>query len=173
MDFAAGLTRVELDRGWAGLVGSYYHGFLRAVAGTGRLTYAVGYDWRQDILQLADFFVQRLRELEVSKDFLVVTHSMGGLVFRAALASQKGLQQRVRGVVHLCQPCHGAAVLYRRIFTGCQAGPDGRTVVDRLLCQILGTSGTQFLTNLCGLPGAMQLLPTEEFEYPGNTKLTG
>ena len=91
----------------------------------------------------------------------VVTHSMGGLVLRAAFRTDPGLRAKVARVVYVCQPSAGAVVLYRRLFTGMVRPHDGGSgVSDRLFRMILGTTRTAFVANMSGLSGPMQLLPT-------------
>ena len=157
-------------RGWEGVSRAYYHSLLESMSTVGPV-HAFGYDWRQDMLVEAGRVRARI-EAAVPGPFALVTHSMGGLLARAMLAADPGLARRVRGVVHICQPCHGAPVLYRRLFTGC-SGLDIHGWLDRIFCRILGRSADRFATNTVGLPGALQLLPSYEYEYPAGNRLTG
>jgi len=110
--------------------------------------------------------------MNVPIPFVLITHSMGGLLARAALAADKEFQHMVKGVVHICQPCFGAPVLYRRLFSGC-SNLDENGWIDRLFCRILGKTAAQVASNLAGLPGALQLLPSVEYEYPAGARFVG
>lgn len=179
MDYAAGLSSSEVERGWGGVVKSCYRSLMRSLQERGHAVYAVGYDWRQDLLTLTGHLAKRLAAMKVPERFLLVTHSMGGLLARAAFADPAAfapsapLLSRAAGAVHVCQPCHGAVVLYRRLFTGVTKKYDGETLFDRLFGTILGTNGPDFVTNVCGMPGALQLLPTADHQYPTGTRLAG
>ncbi len=165
---APGITDAEAGRGWGGVVGSYYHSLFRAIEAKGHRVYSLGYDWRQDLRGPAGSLGPRLRDMRLDEEFILVTHSMGGLLARTMLTAQGDLPDRVRAVIHICQPCHGAPVLYRRMFTGCSSAYDGKSIFDRIFCQILGTSGEQFVTNVSAMPGALQLLPSWDYEFSDN-----
>jgi pimeloyl-ACP methyl ester carboxylesterase len=173
MRHADGLKPTQVANGWGGVSATYYRALLAATEGAGRATFAAGYDWRQDLCRLAGDLLKQLQAPRFKEGLLLVTHSMGGLLARAAFAEHPPLREQVKGVIHVCQPCRGAVVLYRRAFTGCRRGTDATTFTDKLFCHILGTSGAQFVINLCGLPGALQLLPTVEYEYPKDARLAG
>jgi hypothetical protein len=163
------VTPDEADRGWGGVVWSFYGKFLQDLQDVARPAnaYAVGYDWRQDLWWLGGYFrAKLLRVLQQTgaDQALVLTHSMGGLVLRSAFAQDAALRDQVRGVVHICQPSVGAVVLYRRLFTGLEYGLDGGGgLSDRVFRLILGTSRDDFVGNMSGLPGAMELIPSEFF----------
>ena len=127
--------------------------------------HAVGYDWRQPIDWLGWYAGQRIRAILAATgadEFSAVTHSMGGLVLRAAFKAAPALVGMARKVVHVCQPSVGAVVLYRRLFTGLVRPYDGGGgVFDRAFRLILGNTRTAFLGNMSGMPGPMQLLPSQ------------
>ena len=162
----------EADRGWGGVVWSYYGemlGDLRTDA-AGE-AYAAGYDWRQGIKWLGEFAATRIRrvlEITGAARLAVVTHSMGGLVVRAAFQHFPELRDRVARVVHVCQPSAGAVILYRRLFTGLLRPFDGGgAVADRAFRLIHGNTRASILGNVSGLPGAMQLLPSPHYPAAG------
>lgn len=159
----------EFPFGWAALASEYYLPFLRHLrAEFGDPVHAMGYDWRQDITALGADIAARLQALIQPEDRVVlVTHSMGGLVARSALQQVPALQAKIHGVVHVCQPVHGAVVLYRRFFTGMLLGVDGG-LFDLPLIWILGDDPLDFTRNMCGLPGPMQLLPAPGYRSQGN-----
>src|SRR5205814_9138073 len=72
-------------------------------------------------------FVDRVLDTEVgSQQVIFVTHSMGGLVVRAALAAAGNrLAHRIRGLVLTVQPAVGAVVAARRYRTGFDRRIDG------------------------------------------------
>jgi pimeloyl-ACP methyl ester carboxylesterase len=80
--------------------------------------WAFGYDWRQSNLVHAArlaAFIDKVLEVERAEQVILVTHSMGGLVVRAALPK---IADKVRGVVHAVQPAVGAVAAARRVHTG-------------------------------------------------------
>jgi hypothetical protein len=158
-----------VSHGWGGVVWSYYSRYLtslRKLAADGQV-FAVGYDWRQDIRWLGEYAADKLRtclDVTGAHHLWVVTHSMGGLVVRAAFRQDPVLVQSIAKVLHVCQPSTGAVVLYRRFFTGMKRGLDGGGgVADRAFRLLLGTTRAAFAGNMSGLPGACQLLPSVFF----------
>jgi hypothetical protein len=160
---AKDIRRNERGFGWEGVVASFYVGFLRGLrAARGDNVFALGYDWRQDITLLGQIVANQIRQLANNGDVILVTHSMGGLVTRSALRQDAALAARVRAVVHVCQPVLGSVLFYRRYFTGAIRGIDGglRDLPFRLL---IGDSPSEFAQHVCGLPGAMELLPATAY----------
>jgi pimeloyl-ACP methyl ester carboxylesterase len=165
----ADVSPAEKKRGWSTVVWSYYCGMLKKleeVAAPAEV-YAIGYDWRQDIRRLGAEMAAKFRHLlgrPGVERIHVVTHSMGGLVLRAALRLQPALGERIATIVHVCQPSAGAVILYRRLFTGLVPGLDGGNgLADRGFRLLLGTKQASFLANMSGMPGPMQLLPSGDF----------
>jgi hypothetical protein len=163
-----------VERGWGGVVWSFYGDYLqclRDLAGD-RQAFAVGYDWRQDIRWLGEYAAEKLRaclELTGAGKLRLATHSMGGLVARAAFRAAPDLVHRVESVLHVCQPATGAVILYRRLFTGMVRGLDGGGGIgDRAFRLLLGNSRAAFLGNMSGQPGPLQLLPSAFFSVDGS-----
>jgi len=134
--------------------------------------YAYGYDWRQPIEELgrtlaADlaggtggtgvFGTEGLIRREQADWCILITHSMGGLVARAALKQSPQLQQKILGVLHGVQPATGATVFYRRCITGAAHPWDG----DGGFRRIIGSDGPAFATVVSGLPGPVNLFPSQ------------
>ena len=88
---------------------------------------------------------------------IVVTHSMGGLVARAAcrLSNAEG---RVLGVVHGVQPAVGAAAAYWRMKAGFP-----RSGIADVQAMALGKDGPEVVALLANMPGGLELLPSAEY----------
>jgi len=181
-------------RGWGGAVSAFYGSLLRDLEVelnkvASYPVYCVGYDWRQSNTisgaRLAAQITNILARENASK-VIMVTHSMGGLVTRAAMAA--GAIPQMQGVVHCVMPAHGAVVAYRRFHTGAIQALDGPPIkvplpnltpaataaavkatlanaVAAALDQILGNSPTAYALTQAGLRGPVELLPSNE--YPG------
>jgi pimeloyl-ACP methyl ester carboxylesterase len=163
----------RLPRGWGGVSWRFYGQFLQDLeaqrfGSVSTPVYAVGYDWRQDNRVSGRAVAARIGEILQewgAERYILVSHSMGGLVTRAMLMQDAGVAGKAMGVVHIAQPALGAAVFYRRMFTGARAGPDGGTFSPSgiVLRNILGTSRESFQTILSALPGPMQLMVTPQY----------
>jgi len=162
----------ENGLGWEGMAWDFYVPFLRFLKNQEfRLAlcpiYAVGYDWRQDIGFLGDFLAQRIENIITNKDVLhavIITHSMGGLVTRAALKAKADIAKKILGVIHVVQPTVGAVVAYRRFFTGAISEIDGGGGLSR----ILGNTGEKYAAVISGLTGPMQLIPSNLYKNRNN-----
>jgi pimeloyl-ACP methyl ester carboxylesterase len=88
---------------------------------------------------------------------VIVTHSMGGLVARAACKFVPGFTDRVAGIVHTVQPTVGASIAYRRFLTG--ANDPGKDAFNT----VLGNEWWKFLALMSVLPGPLELLPTDTY----------
>jgi pimeloyl-ACP methyl ester carboxylesterase len=121
-------------RGWGALVADVYEplllGLERGLSGrhpcedspgfvpTSHPVWAFGYDWRQSNAVHAarlSAFIDSVLEAEGATSAILVTHSMGGLVARAALPL---IRDKVLGIVHTVQPAVGAVAAARRVHTG-------------------------------------------------------
>jgi pimeloyl-ACP methyl ester carboxylesterase len=127
--------------------------------------YALGYDWRQSNAESARDIAARADEVlrqHQAKKLILVTHSMGGLVARAAMSFVPGFEAKVLGVIHTVQPVLGAAKNYSNFVRG----PNEPGFQGFFLDQILGPAAWQFLANMVHLPGPVQLLPNAEYSLP-------
>jgi pimeloyl-ACP methyl ester carboxylesterase len=170
------------DRGWAGVIWRFYGDGLIALETTlnnasppPNPVYAFGYDWRQPNTitgaALASF-IDTVLAKEGANQVALVTHSMGGLVARAA-SLLPGVPAKVTGVVHSAQPSAGAVVAYRRFKTGCIAPLDGTTLptnvnliafATRLMLRcILGDSPSEYAGMTAGVPSVAELMPNQVF----------
>ena len=166
---------IEAAHGYGGVVGSFYWYVLRTLRAMKDLpvdtpVYAVGYDWRQSNKISGAYLtkeVERIMGIEGAGQCILVTHSMGGIVSRSAM--QQGLAGKVLGAIHVFQPVDGAVVLYRRFFTGMVASgdADGGGVTGWVFCRILGNTSEKFTTTSSGMPGPIQLLPTNNYRDTG------
>jgi len=154
----------ERARGWAGVAWGPYGGFLRALqrglARGGAIdcpVWAFAYDWRQrnaTTAELLQAFCEHVLSAAKAEQVILVTHSMGGIVARAALAKKGAFKQKVAGVVHIAQPVLGAPVAYRRFLAGTSRKIDGWT-----MRYLLGREPADTANIFSALPGAMELLP--------------
>lgn len=134
--------------------------------------HAYGYNWLQSNLdsgkELADYIQKTIDEYNdsartprtVCEQVLVMTHSMGGLVARAA-ALTHGAESNILAVIHGVMPTDGAAAFYKRFvggFMGEGEGFFGRTAAN-IAAQALGNTAKE-TTPVLGLgPGPMELAP--------------
>jgi hypothetical protein len=163
------LSEEEVALGWAGVSSKYYLEFLTFLRdNTGSPVHAVGYDWRQDLVSLVPYLREKVDTIRGAGKVILITHSMGGLLARAALAQDAALAAQVAGVIHICQPALGAVLLYRRCLTGVRLGLDV-DLTSLPFAWVLGDTPTAFVTNVCGLPGALQLLPTPDYQFPAGS----
>jgi pimeloyl-ACP methyl ester carboxylesterase len=130
-----------------------------------RPVYAVGYDWRGGNRDSARRLIRRVGEIlgrhPLAKQVVIVSHSMGGLVTRSALA--QGLEPQVAGVVHTVMPADGAVVAYRRFLTGARDEYRDGEVAFR---GILGNSRLNYSLMQSVLRGPTELLPTNSYPDP-------
>ncbi|MBY0242653.1 MAG: hypothetical protein K2X55_25400 [Burkholderiaceae bacterium] len=126
--------------------------------------HAMGYNWLRSNGESGTIIADRARKLMesyrskgyVCKKVILITHSMGGLVARAAMHPEiGGLQEDVLGVIHGVMPAIGAAAAYKRI----RCGFEGNIVVR----EILGLNGREVTAVLGNAQGGMELLPTEAY----------
>jgi pimeloyl-ACP methyl ester carboxylesterase len=161
------LTAAQRDRGWAGVAWDFYGQFVRDLAAQ-RFSryrtpvYVIGYDWRQNNRDSGNAVASRIRGIlasEGAERFILISHSMGGLVTRSCLKNHSDIADKLMGVVHIAQPVNGGVVLVRRMFTGAISSVDGGTG----LSTILGDTRPKFQTIMSALPGPMQLLVTPNY----------
>lgn len=125
--------------------------------------YAFGYNWLRSNDDGAKLLRVRIEKIisENNKghisceQVMIVTHSMGGLVARAC-AQLPGMREKILGIVHGVMPAVGAAVAYRR----CKVGMADEDYIAGL---VIGSTGKEISAVFAQAPGALQLLPSEEY----------
>lgn len=128
--------------------------------------YGFGYNWgasnRSSGAKLATRITEIIAEAKAiigaCEKVILVTHSMGGLVARAAM-KLAGAEGQVLGVVHGVQPTYGAPAAYMRI----KAGFEGSGIVGRLTSRFLGPTGRDVTALLANTIGGLELLPGKRY----------
>lgn len=135
--------------------------------------HCVGYNWLQSNADSADHLIEKINEIIAfwgseqngngtryrCERVVLVTHSMGGLVSRAATLDAFGVQtdpeivDKVAGIVHGVMPAFGAAAAYHHIRTGYDF-PTG---------WVLGRNAAQVTAVLANSPGGLELVPTASY----------
>jgi hypothetical protein len=94
---------------------------------------------------------------------ILVTHSMGGLVARAACHPTFGnAEKKVIGIVHGVMPAIGAGTAYRRILAGFETKAQA-TVKESGTAAALGNVGQDVTPVLAYSPGGLELLPNKRY----------
>ena len=128
--------------------------------------HAFGYNWSDTNRTSGRLLAERIDEVirdaraqvGLCERVILVTHSMGGLVARAACLLS-GAQSKVLGVVHGVQPACGSGAAFWRI----KAGFEGDWIVGRLASRFLGPTGRDTTVLLGNAPGGLQLLPNKQY----------
>ena len=119
--------------------------------------YAMGYNWLQSSEDGAKIVSNKLDAIKKSfggrfHKFIIVTHSLGGLLTRRLTQ----LREDIAGVVHGVMPAEGAAAAYRRIVKGSED-------VGALPAYVLGKNTEHVTAVLANAPGALELLPSKAY----------
>ncbi|MBC7926064.1 MAG: hypothetical protein H7039_10455, partial [Bryobacteraceae bacterium] len=153
----------HIARGWGGPAWDFYgrgiEDLQRWLLSEGGLVYGFGYDWREDNAisgrKLLDFIYDRVRP-SIRYKPIVVTHSNGGLVTRAAcrLTHSSGMtgQEMIGAVIHTFMPTYGSPEAYVKIKTG------EPTVALR---QIVGANAQEIAVIASGVTVMFQLMPNQ------------
>ncbi|MCO8089681.1 esterase/lipase family protein [Acinetobacter indicus] len=147
--------------------------------------FAEGYNWLQNNKESAEKIATRMNTVvkaQVAKEFpkasfhkfIVVTHSMGGLVGRS-LINEPSVSSDILGVVHGVMPASGAPTVYKRLATGWDGFKTTGAVLDAVAKYVFGASAAKLIPVLANSPGGMSLLPFTNFmttnESNPNTKI--
>jgi hypothetical protein len=150
----------------------YYHEFLNVLQKHkwGELSklfefpvYAVGYNWTDDAEHVSKMVVKRIKAIiqeakgvtGLCEKVILITHSMGGIVGRAA-SELSGGHGSILGIVHGVQPATGAPTAYWRMKAGFEPSTFFGAVESAL-----GKSGPKVTVVLGNIPGGLELLPTK------------
>jgi hypothetical protein len=141
--------------GWGGVSWEYYGKGIFALQkkflSNGAIVYVFGYDWRQgnkaNGKRLLDFIDSKVKPNHKYKP-IVVTHSMGGLVTRAACC--QGGEDKIAAVIHTFMPTHGTPGAYSTYKTGEKSFKLG---------MIVGDNHSEFSIVASGVLGMFQLMP--------------
>lgn len=190
--------RTRVDRGWGGVFWESYGPILTALqtrqwAPVVNLCFelpvhAFGYNWtacNDEAGEKLGKYIAKIKESykkdgRICNQVIVVTHSMGGLVARAACMLHNA-KQNVLGVIHGVQPAMGAGAAYWRMKAGFerpQGGPkkSGWDWWDNPLkmlkhkakgtigAWVLGTNGEEVTSLLGNMPGGLELLPNKLYK---------
>ncbi|WP_254222154.1 esterase/lipase family protein, partial [Burkholderia multivorans] len=140
--------------------------------------YAIGYNWLQsnalsakDVIEGLDFedkATQKKMRLMGIKDIIaendsgkaiILTHSMGGLVARMAIAKH-GAADLMHGVFHNVLPATGAPIAAKRFRTG--GGSEGG-LNGFINGALLGRDADEFVAVAANAPGPLELLPMPDY----------
>jgi hypothetical protein len=130
--------------------------------------YGFGYNWTatnrdsgQKLAQRIDEIVTEAREqVGLCEKVILLTHSMGGLVARAACKIY-GAESKVLGVIHGVIPAFGAASAYWRMKAGFEWS--GINPKGWLTSGCLGPTGRDVTALLANSEGGLQLLPNKHY----------
>lgn len=135
--------------------------------------HAFGYNWLQSNLEsgaaLSAFIdktiAQYNKDGRICKRVILVTHSMGGLVARAACIVH-GATDKVAGVFHGVMPTDGAAASYKSMVAGSGGEPwhgPGDWLGEWVGPKVLGPTGDYVTPALAVNVGPLELLPNARY----------
>ena len=130
--------------------------------------HAFGYNWLQSNAQSGKDLKDRIESIiqsyraqgKTCEKVILVTHSMGGLVARAA-CNLHGMEGKVAGVFHSVMPTDGAAATYKRMVSG--FGGEGGGLMGWAVANILGPRGNFTTPTLALNAGPLELLPNKRY----------
>ena len=134
--------------------------------------HAMGYNWLQSNSDSSLYIAKRITALMARYEaqgftcekVIVVTHSMGGLVARALVHPDMGnLKEKVLGIVYGEMPAIGAAATYKRMRCGFEDNGVLRGPFESTSAKVMGNLGEEVTAVLANSPGALQLLPSNEY----------
>ena len=172
------LLRYQGGKDWGTLKGfaELNTGHLDKAAKFWYPVHAAGYNWLQSTRQSGLDLAARIKAIighyaqigYACRQAILVTHSQGALVARAACHPQIGAaQNQVLGIVQGEAPLLGAPAVYKRMRAGHESLPGAISwLVGNTQAEILGKSAAEMTPVLANSPGALELLPTQ-FYVPG------
>jgi hypothetical protein len=126
--------------------------------------HAMGYNWLKSNRESGIVVAKRINNLISAyqsqgyqcEKVILITHSMGGLVARAAIHSKMGnAGDKVLGIIHGVMPATGAGAAYKRMRCGFEG--DGTSV------KVLGATGDHVTPVLGNSQGGLELLPSQAY----------
>ena len=150
--------------------------------------FACGYNWLNTNMDSADKVADRMNNEVMAqikkeypkakfKKFIVVTHSMGGLVTRALIQNDK-VKDNIAGVVHGVMPASGAPAVYQRLTVGWDGWKASTGLLNSITAWatkfMFGNTSERLTATLASAPGALELLPFSNYsnvaDFPKNPK---
>lgn len=134
--------------------------------------HACGYNWAASNLDSGARLAEEITKViggyhnksgQVCTQVIVITHSMGGLVARAA-AMASGAEEKILGVIHGVMPTHGAAAMYKRAALGFGNEADSGLVgwlKGTIAGYSLGDTAEETTPVLAYNPGPLELAPNQ------------
>lgn len=120
--------------------------------------YGMGYNWLRSNEDAAQDIVKKLDIIKKElggrfHKFIIVSHSMGGLVTRRIVNLRNS---DIAGVVHGAMPADGAPAAYRRIVSGSSEG----SLMSAVASNVIGKTSEHITAVLGNSPGGLELLPS-------------
>lgn len=150
--------------------------------------FACGYNWLDTNMISADKVADRMNNeimAQIKKEyptakfkkFIVVTHSMGGLVTRALVQNDK-VKDKIAGVVHGVMPASGAPAVYQRLTVGWDGWKASTGIMNSIKAWatkfMFGNTSERLSATLASAPGGLELLPFANYsnavDFPKNPK---
>jgi hypothetical protein len=136
--------------------------------------FVFNYDWRQDIgavsAPLLGRALERYAQIHEEKtgipardtQFIIVTHSMGGLVARTLLSEEPAWAPRIAGMYLVGSPNAGSVKAINTVVYGPDSIKSAATGFPGVLLNLIPTNVDQNVTKLTGItrPSLYELLPT-------------
>lgn len=140
--------------------------------------HACGYNWAASNLDSGQMLADEIKRVkdgyhghngQVCTQVILITHSMGGLVARAA-AMNSGAKDSILGVIHGVMPTHGAAAMYKRATLG--FGNESTHwlfgwIADEVASAALGYTAKETTPVLAYNPGPLELAPNHRYNGGG------
>ncbi len=166
----------QVKRGWGTVYWESYGPFLKHLEAFGKAitestgnchvylpVYAYGYNWTASnkdagaaLAKTIDAAKAEMAELKIAcKKVIIVSHSMGGFVSRAASELHNKCND-IHGICHVAMPDNGSPATYKRM----KAGFKGSGMVAR----VLGHTGPNVTAVLGHAPGGLELLPSSNYK---------
>ena len=135
--------------------------------------FALGYNWLQCNSVSAKSVKVRLNSMvkpQIAKEFpkatfkkyIIVTHSMGGLVTRNLIQDAE-VAGDILGVIHGVMPASGAPTVYKRLANGWDGKEVTGNFVDSVAKHVFGATSAKLTPVLGNAPGGLELLPFPNF----------